>query len=200
MKMTYRRGDIFTADLGIGVGSEQQGVRPVIVVQNDIGNNHSPTVIVAPMTTQGPNKRSIPTHYSFETVEGFNEPSTVLLEQIRTIDKQRLFEKIGQLTDTQMREIEQRLLISLGFILPKEKTMELCLCRKCLEDFINTRSYRIKRKYDYQLVKETCTFCNHRKGLDYMLISKNVSYPEKKLVDTGKDICSGEREKPNGIQ
>ena len=200
MEMTYHRGDIFSADLGIGIGSEQQGLRPVIVIQNDIGNYYSPTVIVAPLTTKGPHKHSIPTHCSFEDIIGLEEPSTALLEQIRTIDKQRLFGKIGKLTESQMHDLEQRLLISLGFIGPKERTMELCLCKKCLDDFAGTKSYKIARKYNYQLVKETCTFCNHRKGLDYLLIPKTISYPEKKLIDTGKDICFGEKGLSNGIQ
>ena len=92
MEQTYRRGDVFTADLGAGIGSEQQGVRPVIVIQNDVGNQHSPTVIIAPMTTQGRKKHELPTHCFFDEVEGLNEPSMAILEQIRTIDKSRLRE------------------------------------------------------------------------------------------------------------
>ena len=120
MEQTYRRGDVFTADLGSGIGSEQQGVRPVIVIQNDVGNQHSPTVIVAPMTTQGRKKHELPTHCFFDTVEGLNEPSMAILEQIRTIDKKRLSKKLGRLTDSQMEEINQGLLTIPSLPLPMQ--------------------------------------------------------------------------------
>ena len=99
--MIVRRGDIFFADLSPVVGSEQGGIRPVLIVQNDIGNKYSPTVICAAITSQM-NKAKLP------------KDSVVLLEQIRTIDKQRLREKLCCLDDTMMRRVDRSLLISLG--------------------------------------------------------------------------------------
>ena len=94
--MVVRRGDIFYADLSPVVGSEQGGVRPVLVVQNDVGNKYSPTVIVAAITSRI-NKAKMPTHIEIKGEEyGLSKDSVVLLEQIRTIDKKRLKEKIGQ--------------------------------------------------------------------------------------------------------
>ena len=93
--MVVKRGDIFYADLSPVIGSEQGGIRPVIIIQNDIGNKYSPTVIVAAITSQI-NKAKLPTHIEISAHEyGLNKDSVILLEQIRTIDKKRLREKIG---------------------------------------------------------------------------------------------------------
>lgn len=86
---TIRRGDVFFAELTGGVGSEQNGVRPVLVLQNDVGNRHSPTIIVAPLTSKG-NKSMLPTHVKIHGATRLPRNSTVLLEQIRTIDRRRL--------------------------------------------------------------------------------------------------------------
>jgi mRNA interferase MazF len=97
-----KRGELYYADLSPVVGSEQGGVRPVLVIQNDIGNRYSPTVIAAAITSQL-NKAKLPTHIAIEAEEfGLPKNSIVLLEQIRTIDKQRLKEKIGELPDSLM--------------------------------------------------------------------------------------------------
>ena len=110
-----KRGELYYADLSPVVGSEQGGVRPVLVIQNDIGNRYSPTVIAAAITSQL-NKAKLPTHIALDA-EAFGLPknSIVLLEQIRTIDKQRLKEKIGELPINMMTKINDGLLISLGF-------------------------------------------------------------------------------------
>ena len=95
--MVVKRGDIFYADLSPVIGSEQGGIRPVIIIQNDIGNKYSPTVIVSAITSQI-NKAKLPTHVEISSVEyGLNRDSVVLLEQIRTLDKKRLKEKIGHI-------------------------------------------------------------------------------------------------------
>lgn len=108
------RGDIYYADLSPVVGSEQGGVRPVLVVQNNMGNRHSPTVIVAAITSRT-TKASIPTHVSIHRMEGgLKQDSTVLAEQMRTIDRNRLREYIGHLDQDQMGEIERAMVISLG--------------------------------------------------------------------------------------
>ena len=106
-----RRGDLYYADLSPVVGSEQGGVRPVLVIQNNIGNKYSPTIIIAAITSQI-NKAKLPTHIANEY--GLNKDSVILLEQIRTIDKKRLREKIGCLDKNMMLKIDNSLQISLG--------------------------------------------------------------------------------------
>ena len=110
-----KRGEIYYADLSPVVGSEQGGVRPVLVVQNDVGNRHSPTVIAAAITSKL-DKARLPTHIAVpEGTCGLPQNSVVLLEQIRTIDKQRLKEKIGELPALMMARVNEALLVSLGF-------------------------------------------------------------------------------------
>ena len=112
--MVVKRGDIFYADLSPVIGSEQGGIRPVIIMQNDIGNRYSPTVIVAAITSQI-NKAKLPTHVEISSEDyGLNRDSVVLLEQIRTLDKKRLKEKIGHMTDSDMIKVTKALLISLS--------------------------------------------------------------------------------------
>ena len=109
-----RRGDLYYADLSPVVGSEQGGVRPVLIIQNNIGNKYSPTVIVAAITSQI-NKAKLPTHIEIAANEyGLNKDSVILLEQSRTIDKKRLREKIGCLDKSMMLKIDNSLQISLG--------------------------------------------------------------------------------------
>lgn len=111
-----KRGDVFFADLSPVVGSEQGGVRPVLVIQNDIGNRFSPTVIVAAITAQI-QKAKLPTHVEIDAkTYGFDRDSVILLEQIRTIDKQRLTDKITHLDDEMMDRVNESLQISLGLI------------------------------------------------------------------------------------
>ncbi len=109
-----KRGDIFFADLSPVIGSEQGGLRPVLVVQNNVGNKYSPTVIVAAITSQI-NKAKIPTHIELSTNYGLSKDSVALLEQLRTIDKRRLRDKIGCVDNDKMRSVNNALLISLGF-------------------------------------------------------------------------------------
>ncbi len=115
MEKQIKRGDIYYADLSPVVGSEQGGVRPVLIIQNDVGNKYSPTVIIAAITSQL-SKAKIPTHIELSALK-YNLPkdSVILLEQIRTIDKRRLQEKISFLDNDKMKEINIALLISLGF-------------------------------------------------------------------------------------
>ncbi|GED30427.1 MULTISPECIES: type II toxin-antitoxin system PemK/MazF family toxin [Brevibacillus] len=114
--MIVKRGDVFFADLSPVVGSEQGGVRPVLVIQNDIGNRFSPTVIVAAITAQI-QKAKLPTHVEIDAkTYGFDRDSVILLEQIRTIDKQRLTDKITHLDDEMMDRVHESLQISLGLI------------------------------------------------------------------------------------
>lgn len=109
-----KRGDIYYADLSPVVGSEQGGVRPVLIVQNDIGNKYSPTVIAAAITSQI-NKAKMPTHIEISAQDfGLNKDSVILLEQVRTIDKRRLREKIGHLGEKQMSAVNNALSVSFG--------------------------------------------------------------------------------------
>ena len=112
--LNIKRGDIFYADLSPVVGSEQGGVRPVLIVQNDVGNKYSPTVIAAAITSQQ-FKTRMPTHISVDAdVCGLSKDSVVLLEQIRTLDKKRLREKMGNLPETEMNRIDDALSVSIG--------------------------------------------------------------------------------------
>lgn len=116
--MKIKRGDLFYADLSPVVGSEQGGTRPVVVVQNDVGNKYSPTIIVAAITSQV-NKARLPTHVNIDSSSReLPRNSVVLLEQIRTIDKKRLRDKIGRLDETTMEHIDKSIQISLGISLP----------------------------------------------------------------------------------
>lgn len=109
-----RRGDIYYADLSPVVGSEQGGTRPVLIVQNDMGNKHSPTVIAAAITSQV-GKARLPTHIALNAKSfGLTRDSVVLLEQIRTIDKRRLKERMGKLDDRLMSEVDNAIAVSFG--------------------------------------------------------------------------------------
>lgn len=112
--MLIRRGDIYYADLSPVVGSEQGGIRPVLIVQNNVGNKNSPTVIAAAITSQI-NKAKLPTHIEINADEyGLQKDSVILLEQIRTIDKKRLREKIGHLDAKSMRRVNTAIEVSFG--------------------------------------------------------------------------------------
>lgn len=115
MTSQIKRGEIYYADLSPVVGSEQGGIRPVLIIQNDVGNKYSPTVIVSAITSQL-GKAKLPTHIEL-SADRYNLPknSVALLEQIRTLDKRRLQEKITTLSPDKMREVNKALLISLGF-------------------------------------------------------------------------------------
>ena len=114
--MTVRRGDIFYAELDPVIGSEQGGVRPVLIVQNDVGNRYSPTVICAAITSQI-NKAKLPTHIEIDSEQySLVKDSVILLEQVRTIDKKRLREKICRLDDYVMKKVDRALLISMGLL------------------------------------------------------------------------------------
>ena len=113
MNNNVRRGDIYYADLSPVVGSEQSGVRPVLIVQNDVGNRYSPTVIAAAITSQT-GKARLPTHIEVHTDSGLAKSSIVLLEQIRTLDKRRLKDRMGHLDDETMTLVNDALSVSFG--------------------------------------------------------------------------------------
>ena len=110
---TYRRGDIYYADLNPVCGSEQGGKRPVVVIQNDMGNTHAPTLIVATITTKA-DKSKFPTHYLVKENAAFDEPSTIMLEQLRTIDKNRVLGYLGKIPPKEMLNVDKALMLSLA--------------------------------------------------------------------------------------
>lgn len=117
MKKNVKRGDIYYADLSPVVGCEQGGIRPVIIIQNDTGNKHCPTVIVAAITSQI--KKPLPTHIDLPAKDSnLSTNSTILLEQVRTIDKTRLKNFVGSVTFEKMAEINKAILVSLGCPVP----------------------------------------------------------------------------------
>ncbi len=112
--MIVKRGDIYYADLSPVIGSEQGGIRPVLIIQNDVGNKYSPTVIAAAITSQI-NKAKMPTHIELSASDyGLYKDSVILLEQIRTIDKKRLREKVAHLDKKLMKTVDEALSISFG--------------------------------------------------------------------------------------
>ncbi len=119
-----KRGDIYYADLSPVVGSEQGGMRPVLIIQNDVGNKYSPTVIAAAITSRM-GKTKLPTHIDvYADRAGLSRDSIVLLEQLRTLDKRRLKEKMGHLDDAVMRDIDNAIAVSLGLLPHGERLPE----------------------------------------------------------------------------
>ena len=110
----YRRGDIYLVDLGTNTGSEQGGCRPVLLLQNDVGNHFGPTLIVAPVTSRYWKKSKQPTHTLLEGIQNLNSPSVVLAEQLLTIDKMRVMKYLGKVPEKQMLAVDRAVKISLG--------------------------------------------------------------------------------------
>ena len=115
MERIIKRGDIFYATLDPVIGSEQGGTRPVLTISNNTGNRHSPTIIVAPITSRTHTKAKLPTHTEVKDFDKLDKDSIILLEQIRTIDKQRLKQYIGLMPDHIMARVDKALAISLDF-------------------------------------------------------------------------------------
>lgn len=116
----YRRGDIYLANLGVPIGSKQGGVRPVVVLQNDVGNFYSPTITVAPLTTKIQKKRSQPTHYFLRKAKGLARSSMVLAEQLDTCDKTCVIRYLGKVSKGQMRGIDEAVKVQLGYYIPEQ--------------------------------------------------------------------------------
>lgn len=114
----YRRGDIYLVDLGMNVGSEQGGCRPVLLLQNDVGNHFGPTLIVAPVTSRYWKKSKQPTHTLIEGIQNLSSPSVVLTEQLLTIDKVRVMKYLGKVPEDQMQNVNKAVMVSLGLKQP----------------------------------------------------------------------------------
>ena len=174
MSKTYLRGDLYYADLGHGIGSEQKGTRPVVIIQNNVGNKHSPTVIIAAVTSKANVKAKLPTHYYLDAGNGLVQPSLVLLEQIRTVDKRRLSGYIGRLDEHHIRRINRALAISVGLIEEVPKNLIMCLCPACANNFYGTGSYYLRRVNPKQEQRDICTYCGQNIGYDYEVVKKPV--------------------------
>ena len=166
-KPKVKRGDLYYADLNPVVGSEQGDSRPVLVVQNDIGNNHSPTVIVAPLT-RNLRKNPLPTHVLIPKSCGLDTASLVLAEQIRTIDCSRLSTYIGHISSEIQPAIDNALAVCVGIEKHRAKKGEmlvLSLCSHCESDFRNSGYLLVKK--GWQEVRTDCDFCKTTKGLSF---------------------------------
>lgn len=158
-ELFYNRGDIFYSDLSPTVGSEQGGMRPVVIIQNNTGNKYSPTVIVAAITSQI-TKAKLPTHVELKAKEyGLIKDSVVLCEQVRTLDKKRLKTKIGHISNEKMNQIDKATEVSVGLKIqqPIIKTIDLTYIRDSI-DTINeiTEEYEIYHTESAKRIMDSC--------------------------------------------
>lgn len=166
-KTKVKRGDIYYARLNPVVGSEQGDCRPVLIVQNDIGNDNSPTVIVTPLT-RNLRKNPLPTHVLLPKSCGLDRDSLVLAEQIRTIDRTRLSNYIGHIDKNTQYDVDNALAVCIGLEKrrpPKGEMLVLSLCPRCETDFRNSGYLLVKK--GWQEIKEDCDFCKTAKGLNF---------------------------------
>ena len=169
-----RRGDIYYANLDPVIGFEQDGTRPCLVVQNEMGNKHSPTIVIVPIT-RNLNKKPIPTHVTIPHISGLSADSLALVEQIRTIDRSRLCEYIGRINGVVQEKIDNALAVCVDIernISQKAEVITLCLCPRCESDFWDSGCVLVKR--GWQKDKKSCDFCGTRNGLVFGVFNKEV--------------------------
>lgn len=172
MLRMVKRGEIYYADLDPISGSEQGGNRPVLILSNDLGNIHSSTVVVAAITHNRKKKTQF-THCVIRKECGLKCESIVLAEQIRTVDKNRLTEFVGKLSEKSMRKINYAIMVSLGLMgTEKQKEMVLTLCPACAGYFYDSPDYYIWRTDMSQKYKETCNYCQSRGGYTFSIVTK----------------------------
>jgi len=164
MSRTYQRGDMYYADLGRGIGSEQEGYRPVVIIQNNLGNKYSPTVIIAAISSKVGIKPKLPTHYYINAEDGLELPSIILLEQIRTIDKQRLAKYIGRLSKEHISGMNHALAVSIDLIHTTLQSLNMCLCNACADKFRSTGAFSLRRT---ETEHGICAYCNQPTGHNY---------------------------------
>lgn len=200
MNTTYLRGQLYYADLSKGVGSEQEGYRPVLIVQNNVGNKYSPTVIVAAVTSKVGVKPKLPTHYFIEAnTVGLTAPSIVLLEQLRTLDKRRLERYIGRVDSCHIREINRALAVSVGLMEEMPENLIMCLCPTCANNFYGTGSYFLRRVNTDSSEKDICTYCGQRRGFDYEIVRRGQYLCGRRRVARCRRAVSGLYPPPRGI-
>ena len=172
MEQQIMRGDIYFANLNPVVGSEQGDTRPVLVVQNDVGNKHSPTIVIIPITGNL-SKNPLPTHVLLNRLCGLDHESLALAEQIRTIDRSRIGNYIGHIPESAFVEVDRALSICVGLCdkPPKKPTpLVLSLCHRCENDFRDAGYLLVKK--GWQEIMEPCDFCGRAKGLNFGLFQK----------------------------
>jgi mRNA interferase MazF len=193
MNKTVLRGEIYVVDFDPVRGSEQGGTRPALVVQNDVGNRHSPTLIVAPITSR--QKPALPVHLPISGIAALKHGSAVLLEQVRVIDRSRLGRRLGSVGYVAMRLVDAALAVSLGLKrwcghdggcppladaplpLPKEPAAVArpggptvrTLCQRCKHDYEDA-GFGLRLISRLNDAKHTCDRCNHRQGFDYEVV------------------------------
>lgn len=167
-KTKIRRGDIFYADLNPIVGSEQGSTRPVLIVQNNIGNEYSPTIIITPLT-RNLRKNPLPTHVVLPRhTQGLQWDSLVLVEQIRTIDRSRISDYVGHISEGHQQLIDKALAVCVGLEKrrpPNGEMLELSLCPRCETNFRDSGYLLVKK--GWQVTKTECDFCKTAKGLTF---------------------------------
>lgn len=172
-KRIIRRGDVYYARLNPVIGSEQGGRhRPVLIISNDKGNRHSTTVIIAAITGMEHAKPNLPTHVTVSGCGCLEKDSIILLEQIRTLDKQRLREYIGTFDKRLMLSVDNALAGSIGLIPPAPSSILLRLCGTCADRFCGTGAYALQRSGREQTEGDICIFCKQGAGFDYEVIPK----------------------------
>lgn len=167
MERIYKRGEIYFAELGDGVGSEQKGTRPVVIIQNDIGNKHSGTVIVAALTSEIKSKPKLPTHYYIRSNDGLYKDSVVMLEQIRTIDKTRIVCYVGQVSQSQLDGIDKALKLSVGLM----RFNVINLCTDCVNKLHSSGAFFFKRDNSVNYSRK-CLICKENKSKPYKVSLK----------------------------
>ncbi len=182
------RGQIYYVDFGKGLGSEQAGIRPAVIVQNDIGNKHSTTFIVVPLTSEI-KRLDMPTHVLVGTYCGLSEKSIAVCEQVTTRSEMRFMQFVGEVSPEDMKKITDGVWISTGGdprynkpyidLLPeygggedRPEELLLCLCSVCLSQFLNSNEHIVRRVDPFQKRDADCTYCNVRKGVDYRIIAR----------------------------
>ena len=161
-----RRGDLYYGRLNPVMGSEQGGTRPCLVVQNDVGNAHSPTVIIVPLTTS--NKGYLPTHVRIARTGGLITDSIALCEQLRTVDCKRLDGYIGRIDEDTQAAVDSAIVVSVG--LREKQVLVLCLCPHCKGGFEDARYMLIRRGWREE--KEACDICKMNRGLEFAVFDR----------------------------
>jgi len=164
LKNRYLRGEVYIVNFDPAQGSEQGGIRPALIIQNNTGNHHSPTLIVAPITSSI--KPRLPVHLPISGVRSLKKDSTLLLEQIRVIDKSRVGKYLGSISYVGMKLVDAAIAISLDIQLPDREPTEMTLCYTCKSQFEDS-GFEVRLLSNPIDHKEICDYCNYRTGFSY---------------------------------
>jgi len=173
---SIKRGDIYYAYLNPVIGSEQGDTRPVLIIQNNTGNEFSPTLIIAPLTGNL-HKNPLPTHVQIPCTAGLDRESLVLLEQIRAIDRSRIYNYIGHINERLQNTVDKALAVCIG--LEKRRSykgemLELSLCLRCEFAFRDSGYLLVKK--GWQKTMETCDFCKCTNGLNFGIFNPEFDW------------------------